>query len=71
MAGDHVVVDGSVLKEHAGGHFSVQLETGGEVLAQLCGKMRKNKIRVIVGDRVKVRFSAYDLTRGMIEYRYR
>ena len=41
------------------------------VLAQISGKMRKNRIRILVGDRVSVELSPYDLTRGRITYRYK
>ena len=51
--------------------FRVKLENGHEVLAYVSGKMRKNYIRILPGDRVKVELSAYDLTRGRITYRYR
>jgi translation initiation factor IF-1 len=52
--------------------FRVQLEQGGhDVLATISGKMRKNYIRILPGDRVKVELSPYDLSRGRITYRYR
>jgi translation initiation factor IF-1 len=41
------------------------------VLAQISGKMRKNRIRILVGDRVSIELSPYDLTRGRITYRYK
>jgi translation initiation factor IF-1 len=41
------------------------------VLAQISGKMRKNRIRILMGDRVSVEMSPYDLTRGRITYRYK
>ncbi|MCS7061949.1 MAG: translation initiation factor IF-1, partial [Anaerolineae bacterium] len=49
--------------------FKVRLDGGHEVLATLAGKMRKFYIRVLLGDRVKVELSPYDLTRGRITYR--
>jgi translation initiation factor IF-1 len=49
----------------------VELDIGGEVIAHVAGKMRKNFIRIIPGDRVKVEISPYDLTRGRIVYRAR
>jgi translation initiation factor IF-1 len=49
----------------------VELDIGGEVIAHVSGKMRKNFIRIIPGDRVKVEISPYDLTRGRITYRGR
>ena len=52
--------------------FKVQLEGSDHiVLAQISGKMRKNRIRILVGDRVAVEMSPYDLTRGRITYRYK
>jgi translation initiation factor IF-1 len=51
--------------------FTVELEGGHQVLAHLGGKMRKNYIRVGIGDRVKVELSPYDLTRGRITWRVR
>jgi translation initiation factor IF-1 len=52
--------------------FRVQVDQGGhDVLATISGKMRKNYIRILPGDRVKVELSPYDLSRGRITYRYR
>lgn len=53
------------------GNFRVLLENGHEVLARIAGKMRRFRIRVLPGDRVKLEVSPYDLTRGRIVYRYR
>src|SRR3954462_12086572 len=49
-------------------NFRVQLDNGHEVLAHLAGKMRRYRIRVLPGDRVRVELSPYDLTRGRIVY---
>ena len=51
--------------------FKVELENGHTVLAYLSGKMRKYYIRVLLGDRVKVEMSPYDLNKGRINYRYK
>jgi len=51
-------------------NFKVTLENGQEVKAHLSGKMRKFRIRISVGDEVKVELSPYDLTRGRIVYRF-
>lgn len=51
--------------------FRVELDNGMEVLAYLSGKMRKYYIKVLLGDRVDVELSPYDLTRGRITYRHR
>ena len=66
---DHIQVDGVVDQVYAGGQFRVQLDNGGAVNAQLSGRMRKYRIRVLLGDRVSVALSPYDLTHGMIVYR--
>jgi translation initiation factor IF-1 len=49
----------------------VQVDGGHQVLATISGKMRKNYIRILPGDKVKVELSAYDLSRGRITYRHR
>ena len=51
--------------------FRVELENGHQVLAHLAGKMRRFRIRVLPGDRVRVEVSPYDLDRGRIVYRYK
>ena len=51
--------------------FRVKLDNGMKVLAHLCGKMRMRNIRVLVGDRVTVEMSPYDLTKARITYRMR
>ena len=51
--------------------FRVRLENGHEVLAHISGKMRKNFIKILVGDRVTLELSPYDLTRGRITYRFK
>jgi translation initiation factor IF-1 len=51
--------------------FRVELENGHSILATLAGNMRRFRIRVLVGDRVKVEASPYDLTRGRITYRHK
>ena len=66
-----IEVDGVVQEALPNAMFRVELENGHNVLAYLSGKMRKYYIRVLLGDKVKVEMSAYDLTRGRIVYRYR
>jgi translation initiation factor IF-1 len=51
--------------------FRVALDNGHEILATLAGNMRRFRIRVLVGDRVKVEVSPYDLTRGRITFRHK
>ncbi len=66
---DHVKLDGTISNVFAGGQFEIKTDAGATVRAQLCGRMRKYRIRVILGDRVQVALSPYDLTHGMIVYR--
>ncbi len=64
-------VDGIVVAALANTRFRVQLDTGTEVLAHVAGRMRKNFIRIVPGDKVKVELSPYDLTKGRIVFRER
>jgi translation initiation factor IF-1 len=66
---DHIKLNGVVSQVYAGGQFEVTIDSGAAVRAQLCGRMRKFRIRVILGDRVTVALSPYDLTHGMIVFR--
>ncbi len=68
---DHVQLDGVVTQVYAGGQFEVKTDAAAIVRAQLSGRMRKNRIRVILGDRVTVALSPYDLSHGMITYRHK
>lgn len=51
--------------------FRVKLDNNHEVLAHTAGRMRKNRIRVLAGDRVNVELTPYDLTKGRITFRYK
>ena len=51
--------------------FRVELENGHVIIAHTAGKMRKNRIRVLAGDKVQVEMTPYDLTKGRINYRYK
>jgi translation initiation factor IF-1 len=62
---------GTVTEALKGTKFRIELETGHEVFGYLGGKMRRYYIRLILGDRVKVELSPYDLNRGRITYRYK
>jgi len=66
---DHIEFEGEVVEVLAGGLFKVQLDSGLTVLAHLAGKMRKYRIRIVLGDRVRVAVSPYDPSRGRIVYR--
>ncbi len=68
---DKITVEGNIVEALPATQFRVQLDTGHEVLAYLSGKMRKYYIRILLGDRVRVELSPYDLTRGRIVYRYK
>ena len=62
---------GTVVEALKGTRFRVKLDNGHEILAYLSGKMRRYYIRILLGDRVKVEVSPYDLTRERIVYRYK
>jgi translation initiation factor IF-1 len=66
-----ITLDGKIVDTLPNAMFRVELENGHTVLAYLSGKMRKYYIRVLLGDRVKVEMSPYDLTKGRITYRHR
>lgn len=60
---------GVVVETLPGTQFIVELENGHKIMAHIAGKMRKNYIRIIPGDRVKVEMTPYDLSKGRITYR--
>ncbi len=64
-------MEGTVSEALANTQFRVSLDNGHTVLAHVAGRMRKNFIRIVPGDRVKVEISPYDLTRGRIVFRER
>ncbi len=66
-----IEVEGDVTQALPNTFFRVEVAEGHEVLAKLAGKMRRRRIRVNPGDRVRVELSPYDLTRGRITYRLR
>lgn len=68
---EKIYMEGTVVEALPNTQFRVELDNGHEVLAYLSGKMRKYYIRVLLGDRVRVELSPYDLTRGRIVYRYK
>jgi translation initiation factor IF-1 len=72
MAKDDLAqLDGKIVDALAGGIYKVQLENSVEIMAKLCGKMRRFNIRVVVGDKVTVGVSPYDPTHGLIMYRHK
>ncbi|RME08532.1 MAG: translation initiation factor IF-1 [Anaerolineae bacterium] len=68
---DKIRIDGTVIEALPGTQFKVRLDNGHEIIAYLSGKMRKYYIRVLLGDRVTIEMSPYDMTRGRIVYRYK
>jgi translation initiation factor IF-1 len=68
---DTIEVSGVVLESLPNAMFRVELDNKHQVLAHVSGKMRKNFIRILTGDRVLVELSPYDLARGRITYRYK
>src|SRR5512147_876315 len=71
MAEETITLDGKIVDALPNAMFRVELDNGHTVLAYLSGKMRKYYIRILLGDRVKVELSPYDLTRGRITYRFK
>jgi len=68
---DKIRAEGVVVEALPGTQFRVRLDNGHEVLAYLSGKMRKHYIRILLGDRVAMEMSPYDLTRARITFRQR
>lgn len=68
---DAIEFEGVISEVLAGGLFRVEVAEGHSVLAHLSGKMRKFRIRIVLGDRVTVAVSPYDPSRGRITYRAR
>jgi translation initiation factor IF-1 len=66
-----IPVEGTVTESLPNATFKVKVGEGHQILAHLSGKMRKNFIKVLPGDKVTVELSPYDLTKGRITYRHR
>jgi translation initiation factor IF-1 len=66
-----ITVEGTIIEALPGTQFRVKLDNDHEVLAYLSGKMRKYYIRILLGDRVRVEITPYDLNRGRIVYRFK
>lgn len=69
MAKDVIEIEGTILESMPNAMFRVELENGHEILAHISGKIRKNFIRILPGDKVKVEMTPYDLTKGRITFR--
>jgi len=68
---ESIEVEGTVLEPLPNAMFRVELDNGHKILAHVSGKMRMHFIRILVGDKVKVQLSPYDLPRGRITYRHK
>ncbi len=66
---DHIEMEGTVVDTLPNTMFRVELENGHIVTAHISGKMRKNYIRILTGDKVTVQLTPYDLNKGRIVYR--
>ena len=68
---EKIEVEGEVVESFRSGMYRIALENGHETLGYTSGKMRKFYIRILIGDRVRVELSPYDLSRGRITFRYK
>ncbi|MBI4171294.1 MAG: translation initiation factor IF-1 [Actinobacteria bacterium] len=68
---EKIEFEGEVLEAFPSGMFRVALDNGHETLGYTAGKMRRFRIKIAPGDRIKVELSPYDLTRGRIVFRFR
>ncbi len=68
---ESIEVMGKVIEKFKAGMFSIELDVGQTVLATMAGRLRRNRIRVMNGDRVSLELSPYDLTKGRITYRHK
>jgi translation initiation factor IF-1 len=68
---DLIEFDGTVVELLPDARFRVRLDNGHETLAYSSGKMKKNRIRILTGDRVTVEMTPYDLTKGRINFRHK
>jgi len=66
-----IEMEGTVMESLPNAMFQVELENGFHVLAHISGKIRRNSIKILLGDRVTVELTPYDLTKGRITYRLR
>lgn len=68
---DQLEMEGTIVDTLPNTTFRVELENGHIITAHISGKMRKNYIRIVTGDKVKVEITPYDLTKGRISYRFK
>lgn len=69
MSDEKIVVEGIVTEQMPNAMYRVQLDSGDSVLAYASGKVRRFKIKILAGDRVRLELSPYDLTKGRLVYR--
>jgi len=68
---EHIEMEGVITETLPNSTFRVKLDNGHIIMCHISGKMRKNYIRILTGDRVKVELTPYDLTKGRITFRAR
>ncbi len=68
---EKVELEGEIVEALSNGKYRIKLDNGHETLGYVAGKMRRHRIRVLPGDRVKIELSPYELTRGRIVFRYK
>lgn len=68
---DYLEIDGEVLVALPNAMFKVKLSTGQELICHISGKIRKNSINILPGDKVLVEISPYDVSKGRISFRYK
>jgi translation initiation factor IF-1 len=68
---DSIEATGKVVEKFKAGMFAIELDAGKTILATMAGRLRRNRIKVMNGDRVSVELSPYDLTKGRITYRHK
>jgi len=71
MSKELIILDGEVVDCLPNTQFLIQLENGHEIHAHISGKMRKNSIKILLGDHVTVEMSPYDMEKGRITYRHK
>jgi translation initiation factor IF-1 len=71
MKEEAIEIEGTITDVLPSTTFRVSLDSGQSIMATLCGKMRRFRIRVLNGDRVRIAMSPYDLTRGRITFRHK
>lgn len=68
---EKIELEGTIVEALPNTHFMVELDSGHKIMAYLSGKMRKHYIRILLGDRVKVEMTPYDMGKGRITYRHK